>query len=189
MTDRENQIAEILADWRQAKNEGEPADPDHVIARHPELADELLDQAAVLGPKAGDNFIQAYLQIMLGSRALDRGDYEQAGSSYRESLSLLRDLNDLTGVGCVFAGLGTIAWLQGDHDRALQLHQESLTNFRDTREGSTIAWCLMCLNGGVIPAGGLRALMERHNERLDLSPEDWSRVLIAEAGHRPRTEA
>jgi len=48
MTDREDQIAEILADWRQAKNQGEPVDPELVIASHPALADELRARFAAL---------------------------------------------------------------------------------------------------------------------------------------------
>ena len=48
MTDRESRIAEILADWRQAKNNGEPASPDEVVALHPELAGELRARFAAL---------------------------------------------------------------------------------------------------------------------------------------------
>ena len=57
-------------------------------------------------------------------------------------------------------------------------------NFRDSREGSTIAYCLECLAGGVRPSGGLRELVVRHNERLDLPPEVWSKEVIAEAVQR-----
>ena len=77
-----------------------------------------------------------------------------------------------------------MAWLQGHHEQALKLHQESLANFRDSREGSSIGFCLECQAGGVRPDGGLPMLVERHNERLDLPPEEWSREIIAEAVQR-----
>ena len=80
-----------------------------------------------------------------------------------------------------------MAWLQGDHEEALRLHKEALNKFRDSREGSSIAFCLTCMAGGVYPAGGLQELVERHNERLDLPPEEWSKEIIAEAVQRSGT--
>ncbi len=143
--------------------------------------------ALALARKAGGQFFLAYFLVNLGSRAVHHGDYGQAASLYTESLPLFQDLNDLTGVGCALAGLGTVAWLQGDNDQAMRLHGESLANFRDSREGSAIAFCLSCLAGGVYPAEGLRSLAERHNERLDLAPEEWSKEVIADAVHRSGT--
>ena len=96
-------------------------------------------------------------------------------------------LDDLTGVACALTGLGNVAWLQGDHERALKLHQESLANFRDSREGSSIGFSLECQAGGVRPPGGVQELVQRHNERLDLPLEDWSKEVIAEAVQRSRT--
>ncbi len=64
---------------------------------------------------------------------------------------------------------------------------ESLANFRDSREGSSIGFCLESQAGGVRPPGGLQRLVERHNERLDLTPEAWSKEVIADAVHRSRT--
>ena len=72
-------------------------------------------------------------------------------------------------------------------EKALRLHQESLASFKDSREGSTIAFCLTCLAGGVYPPEGPQRLVERHNERLDLPPEEWSKEVIAEAVHRSGT--
>ena len=100
---------------------------------------------------------------------------------------MFRELNDLTGVACALAELGNVAWLRGDHEQALRLHQESLASFKDSREGSSIAYCLECQAGGVRPPGGLQSLVERHNERLDLPPEDWSKEVIAEVVHRTGT--
>ncbi len=89
--------------------------------------------------------------------------------------------------GAVRVGLGNVAWLQYDHEQALRLHQESLANFKDSREGSTIAFCLTCLAGGVYPPDGLQRLVERHNERLDLPLEEWSKLVIADAAQRAGT--
>ena len=150
-------------------------------------ATTLFEQAVALARKAGGHFFLAYFPVNLGSRALYHGDYEQAASLYTESLPLFHELNDLTGVGGALAGLGTVAWLQGDHEEALRLHKEALNNFRDSREGSSIAFCLTCLAGGVYPPESLQRLVERHNERLDLPPEAWSKEVIAEAVHRSGT--
>ena len=111
----------------------------------------------------------------------------RVASRYTESLPLFHELNDLTGIGGALAGLGTVAWLQGDHEEAHRLHKEALNNFRDSREGSSIAFCLTCLAGGVYPPDGLQGLVKRHNERLDLAPEEWSKEVIAEVVHRSGT--
>ena len=37
------------------------------------------------------------------------------------------------------------------------------------------------------PPGGLQELVERHNKRLDLPPEVWSKEVIAEAVQRAGT--
>ena len=132
-------------------------------------------------------WVTAYILLTLGPRALDQAEYEQAVSHYNESLPLFRDIDDVTGIACVLTGLGTVAWLQGDHERALELHQESLANFRDSREGSSIGFCLESLAGGVRPPGGLPMMVERHNERLDLPPEEWSKEIIAESLDRSGT--
>ena len=79
-----------------------------------------------------------------------------------------------------------MAWLQGDYEGARSLHQEGLGYFRDSRLGSTIGFCLEAQSGGARPAGGLQELIDRHNERPDLSPEDWSKQIIEEAVNRAR---
>ena len=147
-------------------------------------ATALFEQALALGRNAGGQWFVAYFLLTLGARALDEADYDKAVSHYRESLPLFRELNDLTGIACALTGLGNVAWLQGDHEQALRLHQESLANFKDSREGSSIAYCLECLAGGVRPVGGLPMIVERHNERLDLPPEVWSKEVIDEVLHR-----
>jgi len=150
-------------------------------------ANDLFEQALALVRKAGGQWFIAYFLLTLGARALDEAEYDKATSHYNESLPLFRDTNDVTGIACALAGLGTVAWLQGDQERALRLHHESLANFRDSREGSSIGFCLECQAGGVRPPSGLQKLVERHNERLDLPPEEWSKEVIADAVRRSGT--
>ena len=152
-----------------------------------QLASALIEQALVLAREVGSQWIVAYFLLTLGARAMDEAEYDKAASYYRECMPLFRDIDDVTGIACTLAGLGTVAWLQGDHERALRLHHESLANFRNSREGSTIAYCLECQAGGVRPPGGLQELVERHNGRLDLPHEEWSKKIIAEAVHRSGT--
>ena len=149
----------------------------------------LLEQALALARELGGHWGMAYLIVALGGRALDQADYDRAQSLYEESLPLFRNLNDITGVACALTGLGNVAWLQGDQEKALELHSESLAMFRDSREGSSIAFCLSCLAGDVRPSDGLLGLVERHNQRLDLSPEVWSKSIIADTLHRAGTAA
>ena len=59
-----------------------------------------------------------------------------------------------------------------------------MTNFWDSREGSSIGYCLESLAGEVRPADGLNVLVERHNARLDLPLEEWSREINAEVTQR-----
>ena len=131
----------------------------------------------------------AYYLLTLGSCALNKGDYDKAEMYYNECLPVFREIHDVTGIACAFAGLGNMAWLQGDLERALALHRESLANFRDSRDGSSIAFCLESLNGGVRPTGGLTELVARHNERLDLSLDEWSKEIIAEVTQRSGMDA
>ena len=141
-------------------------------------ATDLFEQGLASTRRAGGQWFIAYILLTLGARALDEAEYDKAETHYSESLPMFRGIYDVTGIACALAGLGNVAWLQGDHERALKLHQESLANFRDSREGSSIAFCLECLAGGVRPPGGLQELVERHNERLDLSPQVWSKGVI-----------
>ena len=46
---------------------------------------------------------------------------------------------------------------------------------------------LLPVAGSVCPHEGPSELVERHNERLDLPPEVWSKEIIAEAVHRSGT--
>ena len=147
-------------------------------------ATALFEQALALARRTGSQWVLAYDLLTLGARALDEAEYDKAVSHYRESLPLFRELNDLTGVACALAELGNVAWLQGDHEQTLKLHEESLASFKDSREGSSIGFCLECQAGGVRPAGGLPMLVERRNERLDLPLEEWSKEIIAETLQR-----
>jgi predicted ATPase len=147
-------------------------------------ATEFFEQGLVLARKTGSLWVTAYLLLTLGARAVDEAEYEKAVSYYDESLPMFHENDDLTGIACAHAGLGIVASLQDDHKRALALHQESLANFRDSREGSSIGYCLDKLAGGGCPAGGLPMLVERHNARLDLPLEEWSKEIIAEAAQR-----
>ncbi len=149
-----------------------------------ERANALYEQALALTRQAGGQWFVAYVLLTLGARALGEAECDKAVSHYSESLPLFRDTNDVTGIAITLAGLGTVAWLQGDHEQALRLHRESLANFRDSREGSAIGFCLECQAGGVRPPGGLPELVERHNERLDLPPEEWSKEVIDDAVSR-----
>ena len=149
-------------------------------------ANALFEQALALARKVGSQWTVAYVLLTLGARALDEAEYDKAVSHYRESLPLFRELDDLTGIACALGEMGNVAWLQGDHEQALRLHQESLASFRDSREGSSIGFCLECQAGGVRPPGGLQKLVERHNDRLDLPLEEWSKSMIDDVNHRSR---
>ena len=72
-------------------------------------ATDLIEQSLALGRNAGEQWFVAYLLLTLGARALDDGEYDKAVSHYTESLPMFRDTNDVTGIACALAGLGTVA--------------------------------------------------------------------------------
>ena len=72
-------------------------------------ASALFEQALALAREVGSQWIVAYALLTLGARALDEAEYEKAVSYYSDCLPLFRDINDVTGIACTLAGLGTVA--------------------------------------------------------------------------------
>ncbi len=90
-------------------------------------------------------------------------------------------------VGDVGLKDGKIAQIDRDgqlnpSDATKTLDQEMPRRRRDgeRREGDVL------LRWDAAP-GGVQRMVERHNERLDLPPEAWSKEVIAEAVHRSGT--
>ncbi|MAF39283.1 MAG: hypothetical protein CL696_10515 [Chloroflexi bacterium] len=49
---------------------------------------------------------------------------------------------------------------------------------------STIPFCLEANAGSVRRTGGVQELIDRHDERLDLPTEEWSKQVIADEAQR-----
>jgi predicted ATPase/transcriptional regulator with XRE-family HTH domain/Tfp pilus assembly protein PilF len=65
-----------------------------------------------------------------GVMAFFQGDYAHAESLWQESLTLFRNLGDVTGVAYSFGNLGLVADAQGDYERASASYENALTLFR-----------------------------------------------------------
>ena len=129
-------------------------------------ATDLIEQSLALARNAGGQWFIAYLLLTLGARALHEAEYDKALSHYSESLPMFRDINDVTGIACTLAGLGTVAWLQGDHERALRLHEEALTS-EIPAKGQPSAFALSAKRAVFVPPAG--------------SPCLWNAIMSASA--------
>jgi tetratricopeptide (TPR) repeat protein len=62
----------------------------------------------------------------LGVIAQERGDYDEAGRRYQQSLEIKESLGDEAGMATDYHNLGTLAQLQGDYREAERHYQQSL---------------------------------------------------------------
>jgi non-specific serine/threonine protein kinase len=74
--------------------------------------------------------------------AMQRGDYPQAQSLYRERLAIEEEAENPKGIASTLGNLGNIASEQGDLSGARALYERSLTNFREAEENRGIAMTL-----------------------------------------------
>jgi tetratricopeptide (TPR) repeat protein len=102
----------------------------------------------------------AYLHH-LGMLAQDRGDYEGAETSYRQSLTILERLGDQAGMASSYHQLGMLAQDRGDYEGAETSYRQSLTIFErlGDQAGMATTWSQM---------GILRTDQGRHAEATPL---------------------
>jgi predicted ATPase/DNA-binding response OmpR family regulator len=89
----------------------------------------------------------------LGWLARDQGDYAQAMSYHRESLTLFRELDDKHGIAEALRGVGELALSQGDLPRAKALFEESLVFSQHAVDREDRAWSLSHLGRVALEQG------------------------------------
>jgi len=82
---------------------------------------EMLQECVSFSRAAGDSVGTARFLESLGNAQLGLGDRDGATASWRESLSIFRDLDDAFGIIWSVGGLSLAAAAGGDYERALRL--------------------------------------------------------------------
>jgi tetratricopeptide (TPR) repeat protein len=62
----------------------------------------------------------------LGALAQDTGEYDEARQLYQQSLKILQELGDKSGVSSSLHNLGMLSQYTGEYDEARKLYQQSL---------------------------------------------------------------
>ncbi|MGH2445846.1 MAG: ATP-binding protein [Candidatus Limnocylindria bacterium] len=81
----------------------------------------LQREALAVQRELGNTFMVTWILFSLGRASFGAGNYEMAGSAFAESLGMLAESEDRSGVVILLASLADLAWAQGDRDRALRL--------------------------------------------------------------------
>jgi len=117
----------------------------------------------------------------LGTLEWAVGRLAEAGSYFRESLSLSRSLHDTLGVANMLNNLGIVALPQGDYEGAVAFHNESLALYRRLGDRWYVALAISNLGLVALDKGDYaeaRALLE---ESLAMRRELGDRQGIAES--------
>jgi predicted ATPase/DNA-binding XRE family transcriptional regulator len=111
----------------------------------------------------------------LGTLEWAVGRLAEAGTYFRESLSLSRGLGDTLGVASMLNNLGIVALPQGDHDGAVAFHNESLALYRQLGDRWYVAIAISNLGLVALDKGDFlqaRSLLEQSLEiRRDLADQ------------------
>jgi tetratricopeptide (TPR) repeat protein len=100
------------------------------LATH-EQAMALLEQGHALTLRDGDRRAAALFGVTLALFAREQGWYARAESFLEESLLVLRELEDVAGIGRALVGLADVARDQGDSERGILYSQEGLARARE----------------------------------------------------------
>ena len=143
----------------------------------------LLEQALVLQRAAGDKIGQANTLEWL---SIDHTDPQRAIAFARESLSLYRELDNLTGIASVLVLLSRLTAWSGDYDSPVAWLEEALSIARRLRDRPTEAAVLVTLGIREFWQGHYSAAVECFEEGLQLSErigdhysETWIQIRMA----------
>ena len=113
--------------------------------------------------------------------ALKAGELEQAIELYEQSLFLMGDIGDRHGVAAVSMGLGMAVHFRGECEKVQPLLTEAQTNFREGVGGQGLSWPLSNVMVDTHTHDLLLQATRRYESSLSLPPDDWGRMVIAEA--------
>ena len=109
--------------------------------------------------------------------ALKAGELEHAIELYEQSLRHRRP----PGVAAVSMGLGMASHFRGECEKVQSLLTEAQTNFREGVGGQGLSWPLSNVLVDTHTHDLLLQATRRYESSLNLPPDDWGRMVIAEA--------
>ena len=130
--------------------------------------------------RLGDFAFIAWGLLAQGNLALEANEPSEAIALYEQSLPIMGDIGDRHGVGAVLVGLGMVAHFQGQADDAQQLLAEAQTNLREGGGGQGLSWPISNLLVDTSTQDLLIEATERYKRSLNLPPEEWARMVIAD---------
>jgi predicted ATPase/DNA-binding CsgD family transcriptional regulator len=98
----------------------------------------LLEEARGLRPTLRDHRTVAYLLLLEGVVALGRGDLALGMELHEESLTLLREVGDVQGVGGCLFNMGLIETARTAYSQATDLHREALSVARQADDKNIV---------------------------------------------------
>ena len=112
--------------------------------------------------------------------ALKAGELEQAIELYEQSLLVMGDIGDRHGVAAVSMGRGIAAHFRGECEKVQPHLTEAQTNFREGVGGQGLSWQLSNVLIDTHTHGLLLQATRRYESSLNLPPDDWGRMVIAD---------
>jgi predicted ATPase/DNA-binding winged helix-turn-helix (wHTH) protein len=138
-----------------------------------------LSKLLSVGP--GGQAAAARAKALHGASALawQQGDYPAARTLGEESLALVRELGDLSGIAASLDNLATLAYGEGDYASCRALYEESLAIFREVHDRWGTAATLDNLGTAVSVQGDYAFARALHEESLAIRRELGDRRGIA----------
>ncbi len=103
-------------------------------------ARRLLEEALAIGAQLGHQRSMGLSLRLLGTAALNQGDYPAARSFLERGVTMWRELGGRWHVGWLLTFLGDAAMYEGDSKRAQTLYEEAVTWFREFMAKGALAY-------------------------------------------------
>jgi len=113
-------------------------------------AQSLLDQCLEISQSLGDRMLQNEALRALGEIAEAKQEYTRAVDLYKESLSIVQELHDITNISVLYFNIGRALQLAGDNEKALIYFRDALLHSQQVGKRTGVIRALAGL--GVVSA-------------------------------------
>ena len=134
-------------------------------------ARRLLEEALAIGMELGDKPSIGLALRLLGTAALNQGDYPAARSFLERGVAIWRELEGQWHVGWLLTFLGDTAVYMGDSERAQALYEEAVTWFREFMAKGALAYPVRRLGYLALYRGDTERATALCRESLSLNME------------------
>lgn len=131
-----------FSSWNQGENE--------LYRKNLSEAQRLLDQCLEISQVLGDRLLQNEALRALGEISETRQEYTRAVDLYKESLSIVQELHDITNTSVLYFNVGRALQLAGDNEKAESYFREALFQSQQLGKKSGVLRALAGL--GVVAA-------------------------------------